>query len=77
MPLFGRFGIATLVLACVSTILLIAFVIFLIVWSVVNRHGQEEPSVYKSNIKAHYVGGGIDIPSEAGKANIAPATPPI
>lgn len=77
LPLFGRFGIATLVFAWISTILLIAFVAFLIVWSVVNRHGQGELSIYKSIIKARYVGGEIRLPAEAGMANSAPAAPPV
>lgn len=77
LPLFGSFGKAALAFAWISTILLVAFLTFLVVWSFVNKRGQGEASIYKSNIKAHYVGGGIRLPAEAVMTNIAPTASPV
>lgn len=77
LSLFYRLGTATLALAWVSDILLVVFVAFLIVWSIVHRSGHGEHSIYKSNIKAHYVEGEFESLTKAGMTNTAPATHPV
>ncbi|KAJ9116030.1 hypothetical protein QFC20_000697 [Naganishia adeliensis] len=73
-----QFGSATLALAWVSTILLIAFVAFLIIWSVVHESGQRTRSIYLSSqdIKADYVEQESESLLQAGMTgDIAPGSP--
>jgi hypothetical protein len=74
--LLCRLGIASLALAWVSAGLLVVLVIFLIIWSIIHRSGHGEHSIYKSNIKAHYVEGEFETLGKPGMSSVAPGSHP-
>jgi len=65
-----QLGKATLAFAWLSTITLIALLAFISIWCYTHRRARGEPTIYKSNIKAHYVDGELGHRAETGMANM-------